>query len=79
MLWGPHQFNIVSRCNARVLGYNNPDTNTSHGNRAYGVTKIQGSNCGPGLKKKFSCHATHGQATDYDHTNQEGKDKAAVA
>ena len=35
--------------------------------------------CGASLKKKLSRHAQHAQATDYNHTNQAGKDKAAAA
>ena len=79
MLWGPGHFNVVSIRNAEFLEYLNWRTNTGHGNRACGVTKIQSSNCGAGLKKAISRHADHGQAADYDHTNQEGKDKAAAA
>ena len=79
MPWSPSQFNTVSVCNAFFLGYDNASTNTGHGNRACGVTKIQSSNCGAGLKKKVSWHADHGQAADYDHTDQEGKDKTAAA
>ena len=78
MPWGPGQFNTVSIRNAEFLDYDNWRTNTGHGNRACGVTKIQSSNCGAGLKKLVSRHADHGQAADYDHTNQEGKDKAAA-
>ena len=79
MPWGPGQFNTVSIRNAEFLDYDNWRTNTGHGNRACGVTKIQSSNCGAGLKKLVSRHAHHEQAADYDHTNQEGKDKAAAA
>ena len=79
MIWSPHQNNNVSIHNAHVFGYNNLDTNTGHGNRACGVTKFQGSNCGTGLKKKISGHADHGQAADYDATNKESKEKAAAA
>ena len=81
MVCGPHQFNNVSIRNAHVLGYDNPDTNTNtgYGNRACVVTKIQGSNCGAGLKLKMSSHAHHEIAASYDHTNQAGKDKAAAA
>ena len=79
MPWGPSQFNTVSIQNAEFLDYENWRTNTWHGNRACGVTKVQSSSCGAGLKKAVSRHAGHGQAADYDHTNQEGKDKAAAA
>ena len=79
MPWGPSQFNTVAIRNAFFLDYENWRTNTGHGNRACGVTKVQSSSCGAGLKKAVSRHAGHGQAADYDHTNQEGKDKAAAA
>ena len=60
MPWGLQQFNTVSVCNAHFLGYDNASSNTGHGNRTCGVTKIQSSNCGAGLKKVVSQHVDHG-------------------
>ena len=79
MFWGYKQFNIVNKRLAYCIPYDNPETNTGHGNRACGVTKIQGSNCGAGMKLKLSGHANQNMAASYDHTNQAGKDKAAGA
>ena len=79
LVWGYKQHNIVNKRLGHCIPYDNPETNTGHGNRACGVTKIQGSNCGAGLKLKMSGHAHHQMANDYDHTNQDGKDKAAAA
>ena len=78
-VWGYKQHNIVNKRLAYCIPYDKPETNTGHGNRACGVTKIQGSNCGAGLKLKLSGHANHNMAASYDHTNQAGKDKAAGA
>ena len=78
-VWGYKQHNIVNKRLAYCIPYDKPETNTGHGNRACGVTKIQGSNCGAGLKLKMSGHAHHEIAAGYDHTNQAGKDKAAAA
>ena len=78
-VWGQKEFNVVAKRIAKCCQYTNWETNTGHGNRACGVTKIQSSNCGAGLKLKLSGHATHDSAAGYDHTNQEGKDMAAAA
>ena len=79
VVWGYKQHNTVNKRLGHCIPYDNPDTNTGHGSRACGVTKIQSSDCGAGMKLKLSGHANQNMAGSYDHTNQEGKDKAAGA
>ena len=78
-VWGQKEFNVVAKRIAECCQYTNWETNTGHGNQSCGITKIQSSNCGAGLKLKLSGHAHHEIAADYDHTNQKGKDMAALA
>ena len=78
--FGRNYTNVISKRYAHKLGFDNPNTNTAHGNRKYGSSALVNTDgIGPKLTTNLTRHAHYSTVSTYEKPNATAVDRAMEA